>query len=228
MSDLAKAELRTCPFFAELDARSLGLLAAIAQRRTYAAGERIVRQGEETPGMFVVTRGQVRVFKLAPNGKEHVLNLPGPGGTFLEVAVLGNFPCPAFAEAVEPTNCLLLPTGAFRKAVDEDHPLCRQLLFGMAKSVRRLVGLMEDIVLRDAAGRVAQHLLTLHGEQGETIELPALKKHLASHLNLTSETLSRTLRRLTQAGLIDSNSGQVVHICDPTGLEEIAEGVSWE
>lgn len=225
MSNRTETDLRNCPFFAGLDDRSIGLLSAMAERKRYAAGEMIFRQEDDPPGVFVVTDGQVRVYKLAPNGKEHVLNLPGPGETFLEVAVLGAFACPAFAEAVEPAECLLLPAARFRRAVDGDHALCRQLLLGMSRSVRRLVGLMEDIVLRDAAGRVARHLLEMHADQGEVIELPALKKHLASHLNLTSETLSRTLRRLTEAGLIDSTEGQAVRVCDPAGLGEIAAGV---
>ncbi len=225
MSERVASLIRDCPFFSGLDDRSVGLLSAMAAGKRYEAGEMIFRQGDDPPGVFIVTSGQVRVYKLAPHGKEHVLHLPGPGETFLEVAVLGGFACPAFAEAVEPSDCLLLPAQKFRRAVDEDHALCRQLLFGMSRSVRRLVGLMEDIVLRDAAGRVARHLLAMHADQGEVIELPALKKHLASHLNLTSETLSRTLRRLTEAGLIDSTEGQAVRVCDPDGLGEIAAGV---
>ena len=79
----------------------------------------------------------------------------------------------------------------------------------MALWVRHLIGLMEDIVLRDAAGRLARHLLEACGPEGEMFTLPSLKKDLASHLNLTSETVSRTLAALGTPGS-SSNSTAVV------------------
>ena len=78
--------------------------------------------------------------------------------------------------------------------------------------------------LRDAAGRIAGYLLQVHSEQGGTnIALPGLKKHIASHLNLTSETLSRTLRQLLDDKLIaETPNGLLIE--DMQGLRRIAEG----
>ena len=96
----------------------------------------------------------------------------------------------------------------------------------MAGWVHHLVGMLEDIVLRDATSRVARHLLrTDIPEQEEDFLLPMLKRDLASHLNLTSETLSRTLRRLTQAGLIGTPDQHHIRIIDKTALEDVAEGL---
>jgi CRP/FNR family transcriptional regulator len=166
----------------------------------------------------------VRVYQLSPAGKEHVLHLAGPGQTFLEVAVLGGFTSPAFCEASEPSTCLALPATALQGLLRDDHELCLRVLAGMSGWVRHLVGLLEDIVLRDAVGRVTRYLLEIAGQRGPKFELPVLKKHVASHLNLTSETFSRTLRRLTEAELIAMEGG-VVRLLDVDGLREAAEGV---
>lgn len=219
------AALRRCAFFSQLDDGSLAKLAAMAQKRTYERGRVIAHQNDEPAGMFIVASGQVRVYKIAPNGKEHVLHLAGAGQTFLEVAVLGDFPAPAFCEAVDQTVCILLPGRALRRALAEDHLLCRQILASMAHWVKHLVNLLEDIVLRDAVGRVARHVLEAAASaDGAVVELPAMKKDLASHLNLTSETLSRTLRRLHEAGIIDTTDRQALRVLKPGALADAAEG----
>ena len=108
----------------------------------------------------------------------------GAGGTFAEAAAMGDFRLPAGAQAVEATVCTLLPRAPFRRALAEDHPLCLGVLAGCGW-VRHLVGLLEDIVQRDAAGRIARYLIDARRSADGAIALPGLKRHVASHLDLT-------------------------------------------
>jgi len=205
--------LAGCDLFRDLTEESLAKLVAISIVRNYQKGHVIFRQGDPCPGIFVVGRGLVRIVKVAPSGKEHVLHLAGPGTTFAEVAAIGRFACPASAEVLEDAQCVLVTQDRLDRALETDHLLCLQLMRGFAGWVRHLVGLLDDIVLRDAAGRVAQHLLQAEraGSEG-VVTLAMLKKDLASHLNLTSETLSRTFRRLADAGLIEMLDAQRIRI----------------
>ena len=93
--------LARCHMFGRVSEAGMQELAAMAQVQKLSRGQIVFHQGDEPPGMFVVGSGTVRIYKIAPNGKEHVLHLAGPGLTFAEVAVMGNFPCPAFAQAIE-------------------------------------------------------------------------------------------------------------------------------
>jgi CRP/FNR family transcriptional regulator len=167
----------------------------------------------------------VRVLKIGPSGKEHVLHMVGPGFTFGEVAAIGNFPCPANAEAIADTTCALIPSEPFRKALTEDHQLCLEMITGLSMWVRQLVTLLEDLVLRDAAGRVARYLLQSESDAEGAVRLPSLKRHVASHLNLTSETFSRTLSRLVEAGLVVELDGGRVQLRDPEALRAVSEGL---
>ncbi len=243
----AREIVRKCRMFHGLEPEWRDVLASIAVLRRFKRNERIFSQGDPVPGLYCVGQGLVRIFKLAPSGKEHVLHFADPGKTFAEVAALGGFTCPANAAAVEETLCALLPNDRLHALLRQHHALCLQLLSGMALWVRQLVALIEDLVLRDAGGRVAGHLLASDPTGGRTdasgggtdatrggtetgrrpaFTLPMLKKDLASHLNLTSETLSRTLRRLAEAGLIEMGEGsREIRILDPTRLRQVAEGL---
>jgi CRP/FNR family transcriptional regulator len=230
MSVAASDIIRHCSIFQKLPDESIALLAEVARIERFAKGTQIFRQGDACRGLFCVGGGMVRVYKLAPSGKEHVLHFAAPGGTFAEVAVIGGFACPAFAEAIEDTVCAVLPVAELRALLESNHALCLQLMEGMGLWVRRLVGLLEDIVLRDAVGRVAGYLLRAGGTNGgssdnDTFTLPVAKKDVASHLNLTSETLSRTLRRLAETGVIALPDSGRVTVLDRDALRDIAHGL---
>ena len=217
--------LSQCPLFSAVPERSFQRLVAIARLCKYRKGQLIFREKDACPGTFVVGKGMVRVFKTGPGGKEHVLHIVGPYGTFAEVASMGGFDVPASAEAVEPTVCVLLPQAQLREKLEEDHPLCLGLMTGLTGWVRHLVGLIEDIALRDAAGRIARYLLESRPATDGMVHLPSLKRHVANHLNLTSETFSRTFRRLLDAQFIAVADKNRVRIIDRDKLHLVAEGM---
>lgn len=212
-----------CRLLMRLQPAARARLAAAAELREVAAGTTLFRQGDPCPGMYIVGSGMVRVFKLAPSGKEQVLHLAGPGATFAEAAVIGGFPCPAFAEAVEESAVAIIPSTVFQAFLKGDHQGCIDLLAGLAAWLHHVVDLLEDLTLRDAAGRLARHLIQ-HAGSGGRVELPSMRKHLAAQLNLTPETLSRTLRRLDQDGCISAERDAIT-VVDPQRLSAVAEGL---
>ena len=218
--------LEGCRLFSAVEPAGFQRLATIARLAKFRKGQLIFREGQPCPGVYIVGSGLVRVFKTGSSGKEHVLHMVEPGQTFAEVAAVGGFNVPANAEAVTAATCVLLPMDRFRQALEDDHALCLEIMTGMTLWVRHLIGLLEDIVLRDAVGRLARYLLTSKTSNEGLVELPSLKRHLASHLNLTSETLSRTLRRLVEADLITQPENNCVKVVDPDKLHAVAEGLS--
>lgn len=225
MDDATVNIIRTCGLFCGLTAASFEKIKAIARTVRFKSGQMIFRQGDPCPGIFVVGEGAVRIYKLAPSGKEHVLHFAYSGMTFAEVAAIGQFNCPAYAEATEDSVCVLIPQADFRRVVNADHAFCIEMMTGMSKWVRHLVNLLEDLALRDATARVARHLIQSDETRGGgEFALPMRKRDLASHLNLTSETLSRTLRRLVECGLIESQD-QRLRILDMAKLKDVADGL---
>lgn len=209
--------------FHGVSAANLRRLAEMARKVAYPAGALVFKQDDPCPGLFCVGTGSVRIYRIGAAGKEHTLHLAGPGQTFAEVAVIGQFPCPAYAEVTQAAQCALLPAGALLAMIHEDHAFCVELLVGMSQWVRHLTGRLEDLALRGADGRVARHLLQARVDARGTVGLFGLKKHIASQLNLTSETFSRVLRRLVDADVVEIVDGKRVRILDPGALKAMSE-----
>lgn len=202
-------------------------LAQLAYLSEFSAGQVILREGDAVPGLYCVSAGLVRVVKDGPRGRQLVLHLAQPGQTFAEVAVFGNFAAPASAEAIKDTTCAVIPSTSLRALLELHHDLCLGLLGSTALWVRALVTRLEDIVLWDASARLARYLLQASSASApRVVELPVLKKDLAAHLNVTQETLSRTLKKLSEADPIESLPDGTAQILDLPGLANLGGKVN--
>lgn len=209
--------------FDQADRSTIGALAKLATRHTYTAGQTIFRQGDRCPGLFVVDRGLVRIVRGGIAGQEHVLHLCGPSQSFAEAAVFADFDLPASAVAVQASECVMVRADAFRAELAVNHALCRQILAGMAMWTRHFVHMLDDIVMRDSIQRVARLLCNSETDSDGNTFLPGLKKDLANHLNLSSETFSRVLRQLIDRGLLETGPNKSLRIKDLEELRRISQ-----
>ncbi|MCG3179948.1 MAG: CRP-like cAMP-activated global transcriptional regulator [Phycisphaerae bacterium] len=215
--------LRNCRLFASLDPAQIAALAEISRLDRATRGQRLFEQDTPCVGMYVVGAGKVKLAKVSPEGKEHILHMAEPGQTFAEAAVFGGFDFPVSAEVVEDAELAFMPKGPTLKLL-VDHPqITLKLLAGMSQWLRRMVDLMESIVLRDAAGRVAKYIVSLRRGRETMVTLPLKHQELAAHLGLTRETISRTLGHLETLGLITQLPKSQIALKDPRGLEELAQ-----
>ncbi len=100
--------LHRVPYFAGLTDEVLAALVAVAGSRRYARGQIIFLEGDPCAGLYIVAAGEVKIFKLSPQGREQIIHQLGPGGTFNDVAVLDGGLNPASAAATtDATLCII-------------------------------------------------------------------------------------------------------------------------
>ena len=87
----------------------------------------------------------------------------------------------------------------------------------MSLHLKHLVQTLQDYKGRQIEGRLVDWLLRHLPAGAEVLELPVTKKNLAGQLGVTSETLSRTLARFRDEGLIRVD-GPRIHFLDQAGL----------
>jgi CRP/FNR family transcriptional regulator len=206
----------------------LARLASIAVVTEVGPGQCFIDEGEPADAFFNITAGSAKLFKLLPDGRRQITGFVGPGH-FLGIAVSDTY---AFsAEAIEPVRYCRFNRGKLRALLD-DFPLMEKRLLEVAAN--ELVAAQEQMLLlgrKTARERLASFLL-LQSRQGLTcgrarrrFTLPMTRNDIADYLGLTIETVSRTLTRLRNEGLIEIAVQSDVLIDNPRGLEELAGGL---
>lgn len=214
------AALRECGFFADASDELVGRAARMSKFAPFRRGETVFAEGNTCDGMYVVVSGAVKVYKIGADGREHILHVAEAGDTFGEVAMFLGAGYPAFAGAVKDSLTVFVRKAPLMELLERSPGLSFQILASLAAWTHRLVNKLENATLRDAAGRLAQYLLSREKESEVVLSVP--KHTLAAHLGISSETLSRLLNRLEAAGCI-SGEGRVIRIADRAELENIAE-----
>lgn len=215
--------VKNSPLFAGLSEQNLDALMGVARIREHSRGELLFSEGEEAEGFFIVLDGKVKVYKLSPEGKERILHIIQPGGTFAEAAIFGNGMYPAYAEPLQVSKLLFLPKDSFLNLLMNNGQMAVNMIAGLSMFLRQFANQIEDLTFKDVPSRLARYLMDLsHDGAKKTVILPVSKSQLASNLGTVSETLSRTLRKLSDDDLIKV-SGKTFEILDFERLEELSE-----
>lgn len=199
----AERWLQRLPLFSEIDADSLARLAAATRLKAFARGALALRAGDPCEAFYVNLGQPIKLFVLAANGNEKVIELIGPGQSFAEALMFLGRPSPVNAQALGDTQLLVLPRVAVLDAMAADQRLALRMLAGLSRRLHGLVSDVQAYALQSGVQRVIGYLLRdADGEGGTSVELPVSKATIASRLSLTPEYFSRVLRELEEAGLI--------------------------
>ncbi len=108
-------------------------LAAGAAERRYAAGERIVRQGDTGSEFFIVVSGNVRVTVRREGGRAVDLGTFGPGFFFGEMSLLTGEPRRATITATEDVDVVVVGKDGFREIIAAHPKIANKLSSAIEK-----------------------------------------------------------------------------------------------
>ena len=102
--------------FSGLRQKELKDLATYCGERTFSPGSVLLSQGEQGLGLYILTKGTVRITrKNSPDGAEEVLATAGVGDVIGELALLDDLPRSATVTAVDEVTVLKLALWEFRR-----------------------------------------------------------------------------------------------------------------
>ncbi len=212
------AALKAQPYFAPLQDHELGELARTLVERSFQKDQVIFLEGEPSQGLYIVRAGSVKIYQLSPEGREQILTFVQAGGSFNEVAVFDGGPNPANVSAAEETALWVVPRAAIMDLIEHRPAVALAIIQNLGTRLRHLVGLVEDLSLRQVNARLAKLLL----ETASPKERALTQQEMAARVGTVREMIGRSLRQLEMNGLIKIKRASIV-IVDRAGLEKIAQ-----
>jgi CRP/FNR family transcriptional regulator len=215
--------------FAELTPSQLAFLTQRVVPKQFDPGELLFSEGDPCLGMYIVERGNIRIFKSSPGGREQVLSIDGPGSSVAELPVFDGGPYPASGSAVNAATVLLVRKQDFHSLCLEHPEVALKVLRVVGMRLRRLVGIIEELSFTTVRRRLASYLFRLAQREGKRtangveITMPANNQELAAQIGTVRELVSRNLSRFQQEGLLKVD-GRMVVVLDLPGLEAELQG----
>jgi len=216
--------LRTCQLFVGLPLADLKNIAAISLSKSLAKGEYLFHERDRSCGFYVVQKGAVNVHRVSASGKEQVIHVFRAGESFAEGTLATESGYPADARALEASQVLLVQKRDFIALLKRQPELALRMLGSMSLHLRVLVGLLDDLTLKDVETRLANWLVKRcpnpEAQTPTRIELTMTKRVLAAELGTVSETFSRTLAKFREQKLV-SVKGKTLTVLSPARLKAL-------
>jgi CRP/FNR family transcriptional regulator len=202
------------------------MLAAMVIPKHLAKDDYLFRKGDPSEGFYVMQKGAVNVHRVNNAGKEQVIHVFRPVESFAEAALASTRGYPADARAISDSIVLLIPKRDFVELLRKRPELALRMLGSMSQHLRVIVGLLDDLTLKDIETRLANWLLKRCrqpiDDTPSTIQLDRTKRVLAAEIGTTSETLSRTLAKFRDQKLLRVD-GNTITIARPRELERLLQ-----
>jgi CRP-like cAMP-binding protein len=178
--------------YIQLEATEIAFFTSLLEYKKYKKKQFALKLGEISKSSIFVTSGCLRSFSIDKNGFEHILSFAPPDWWIADMySLITQKPCNLFIEAVEETECLLLPKEK------------QEILYQEIPKFERFFRILIEKSLVASQQRTLDNLSLTAEERYENFckRYPSLvnclpQKYLASYIGVTPEFFSKMRKKL--------------------------------
>jgi CRP-like cAMP-binding protein len=160
------------------------------------------------------------VLARSAEGNDLLLAHTGIGDLLGELTMFDHGPRSATVEAAEDADIVWLPGEAVIEVIRAHPDVAEELLRQLAETVRRVSGMVADLVFLDVPRRVAKFVLE-HADGRGVADLGMSQGELAAAVGGVRQSVNTALRGLERRGWIRME-GRTIRIGDRDALAEFA------
>jgi len=201
--------LRHIPLFENISQESRAALVDISIPKTVKKKEPLFWEGDKGLTLYILVKGNIRLFKTTSEGKEVVIKVVKPGEMFAEVVLFEQSRYPVSAVALKESLVFMISKHQFTCLLENER-FRNDFIGNVMKKLRYLTDQIQFLTTHDVEDRLFMFLEEQYGKK-ERIVSSLSKKDVAAAIGATPETLSRLLLRLKNEGKVDW-TGSDLHI----------------
>lgn len=208
--------LRKIPYFSELEDEKLEKLHNIATLKPVKKGCIIFTEGQKGEAIYFVKTGKIKISKISSVGKEYTIKIMEEGDVFGESTLFIGGEYPATAEAIEDSEILELKNKDIEDLILKDTQIALSIIKILAKRLKYIAVVIENLALRDSVGRTASILLTFARERGIStkegilVEIDLKRQELANLAGTSRENITRILSQMDRDGIIKLGKDKIL------------------
>ncbi|MDY6911391.1 MAG: Crp/Fnr family transcriptional regulator [Chloroflexota bacterium] len=216
--------LQASPYFAGLSSPEIESISKLIFEKSVMKGEMITWEGNTGDALYFVVSGAVKCFKTSEDGKEQIIQIALPGNSFNDVAVFDGGPSSTSSEAMSLVSLYGIARLDMQKMMD-DHPnLAANIVKVMAKHIRSLLDLVEDLSFRHVINRIARVLMD-YATDGTGSKPKLTQQEMAAMTGTAREVVGRSLKTLQEEGIIRMERNRLV-IANKETLQHMANSTT--
>jgi CRP/FNR family transcriptional regulator len=202
-------DLQSVKPFARLNEIQLELLANRMIRRTYAPGQFIFFEGEESIGLWFILAGKVKIIKQSESGRWQGLCLVDRGKCFGNCPLFDAETNPADAQALDNVTLAVLPRNVLQELIYHDAVIAACLLDVYNMRMNLLARLGESLGTWPVGMRINDCLIAhaRHDTPHPIVELT--HEQLATLVGTVREMVTRHLSELELVDIIRTAPGAI-------------------
>lgn len=186
-------------------------LAAKGVLRRYRRGDLIVREGDANDEFFIVLNGLVESFSRDESNREMIYTRLDPGEFFGEVNLDGGTR-PASVRALAATTCAVVTHRTLLMYCADNPDFTAELIRTLSARVRGLTIVVKELALHSVDRRIGALLERMAVDDQGVRLIPDRLTHqeIAGYVGASREMVSKVLKEMTAAGLLDRRDGRIV------------------
>ena len=208
--------LRTIPMFSKLCDEDIEKLKEISTIRKYNVKEILFYEGEEPLYMHILLSGTLRLYKTNYRGNQIFLHDFKPINLVAELANFENIPYPATAEFSSSGEVMKIDYKKLEENFFKNPDISLNIIKSLASKLKIMSEVVTNEIVLTSDAKVAKFIY-----ENEELFNQLKNTQIASLLNITPETLSRSLAKLKKDEIIKIDEKQNLTILEYEELEKL-------
>ncbi len=202
---------------------------AAGSAMVYRPRQVIFGEGTPSAALYLVCHGAVKLYQSDRFGRDHILEVAGPGTLLGELSLDDGDAMSTSAEALTEAQVLCLPRERLVAFMQRHPETSMRFLAALSRELAVARHKVRELALKGGESRLAGLLLQLARAEGgddlasgRHLHLAYTRRELAEMIGVATETAIRLLAALRRKGAIAADRREVV-IADLTRLTRIAQ-----